>query len=287
MKKLLSCLVVFAALCTGVTAATAKEWKDIRIGYEGAYPPFSQIGADGKPSGFDIDIVQALCAQMKANCTLVQVNWDGLIPALQAQKIDAIVASMAITAERKQQVDFTQKYYNSPRRLVAAKSSPIKDLTPETLKGKRIGVQRGTLGDKYATAYWLPLGVQVVKYATQDDVYLDLRAGRIDAALQDAAQAYTAFLRAPISSSWATRSSVLLPNKRPCWAKDMESRCARVTTICASSSTRRLTQSALTARTNRSTRNTSTSISIKELVTQHGNDCEQSILPAIVHASSN
>jgi lysine-arginine-ornithine-binding protein len=197
MKKLLSCLVVFAALCTGVTAATAKEWKDIRIGYEGAYPPFSQIGADGKPSGFDIDIVQALCAQMKANCTLVQVNWDGLIPALQAQKIDAIVASMAITAERKQQVDFTQKYYNSPRRLVAAKSSPIKDLTPETLKGKRIGVQRGTLGDKYATAYWLPLGVQVVKYATQDDVYLDLRAGRIDAALQDAAQAYTAFLNTP------------------------------------------------------------------------------------------
>jgi histidine transport system substrate-binding protein len=178
-------------------AAHAKEWKDIRIGYEGAYPPFSSVQPDGTPVGFDIDIANALCAQMHANCTLVQTNWDGLIPALQAEKIDAIVASVAITAERKEKVGFTEKYYNSPRRLVVPKSSAIKNTDPASLKGKRIGVQRGTLGDKFMTAYWEPLGVQIVRYQTQDQAYLDLRSGRIDASMQDATQAATAFLNKP------------------------------------------------------------------------------------------
>lgn len=190
-------LAVLLALSLGATMAHAKEWKDIRIGFEGAYPPFSSIQPDGTPVGFDIDMIHALCTQMHANCTLVQVSWDGLIPALQAEKIDAIVASVAITAERKQKVDFTNKYYNSPRRLVVSKSSPIKDATPAELKGKRVGVQRGTLGDKYASAYWVPDGVQLVRYATQDEVYLDLRSGRIDAALQDSTQAFTSFLNKP------------------------------------------------------------------------------------------
>lgn len=189
--------LLFIALALSAMNLQAKEWKDIRIGYEGAYPPFSSIQPDGTPVGFDIDIIHALCAQMHANCTLVQISWDGLIPALQAEKIDAIVASVAITAERKQKVAFTEKYYNTPRRLVVAKNSPIADATPEMLKGKRVGVQRGTLGDKYANAYWVPAGVQLVRYPTQDEVFLDLRSGRIDAALQDATAAYSAFLSKP------------------------------------------------------------------------------------------
>jgi histidine transport system substrate-binding protein len=196
MKRLAKNLLGLA-ICVLALNAHAKEWKDIRIGYEGAYPPFSSIQPDGKPVGFDIDIIHALCAQMHANCTLVQINWDGLIPALQAEKIDAIVASVAITAERKQKVDFTEKYYNSPRRLIASKASPIKDATPTELKGKRVGVQRGTLADKYASAYWAQSGVQIVRYATQDEAYMDLRSGRLDAGLQDATAAYSAFLTKP------------------------------------------------------------------------------------------
>nr|WP_315464432.1 ABC transporter substrate-binding protein [uncultured Rhodoferax sp.] len=189
-------------LCVAAGLAHAKEWKEIKIGYEGGYPPFSSMQADGSPVGFDIDIAQALCAQLKAKCTMVQTSWDGLIPALQSEKIDAIISSMAITEERKQKVAFTNKYYNSPRRLVAAKNSPLKDASPETLKSKRVGVQRGTLADKYGTAFWAPKGVQMVRYGTQDEVYLDLRSGRIDAALQDATQAYSGFLTRPEGANY-------------------------------------------------------------------------------------
>ncbi|MFC0401845.1 ABC transporter substrate-binding protein [Paraburkholderia rhizosphaerae] len=202
MKPGIKKTLLLLAMALGAINAHAKEWKDIRIGYEGAYPPFSSMQPDGQPVGFDIDMIHALCAQMHANCTLVQLSWDGLIPALQAEKIDAIVASVAITAERKQKVAFTEKYYNTPRRLVVAKNSPIKDATPAELKGKRVGVQRGTLGDKYATAYWVPNGVQLVRYATQDEVFLDLRSGRIDAALQDATAAYSGFLTKPEGANY-------------------------------------------------------------------------------------
>lgn len=193
MKKALLAIVslAWALAATGVAA------KDLRIGIEGAYPPFSQVNPDGSLSGFDVDIAKALCQQVGANCTLVQVDWDALIPSLQSQKIDAIVASMAITEERKQKVDFSDKYYNTPRRLVAPKSGNLKDAQLSSLQGKRVGVQRGTLADKFSTAYWLPAKVQIVRYATQDEVYLDLRAGRIDAALQDATQASSGFLKKP------------------------------------------------------------------------------------------
>ncbi|GAB2900100.1 ABC transporter substrate-binding protein [Paraburkholderia jirisanensis] len=202
MKRGMKKFLLLMAFALGAVNVHAKEWKDIRIGYEGAYPPFSSIQPDGTPVGFDIDMIHALCTQMHANCTLVQINWDGLIPALQAEKIDAIVASVAITAERKQKVLFTDKYYNTPRRLVVSKNSPIKDATPAELKGKRVGVQRGTLGDKYANAYWVPNGVQLVRYQTQDEVFLDLKSGRIDAALQDATAAYAAFLTKPEGANY-------------------------------------------------------------------------------------
>ena len=114
-------LIALAALaCAAVTAhAQAPDWKKIRIGVEGAYPPFSEVDKDGKLKGFEIEYAQALCAEMKAECTLVQQDFDGLIPALQARKVDAIIASMSITEERKQRVAFTNKYYQTPARFVA------------------------------------------------------------------------------------------------------------------------------------------------------------------------
>jgi arginine/ornithine transport system substrate-binding protein len=172
-----------AALFVGV-GADAKEWKKIRFGTEGAYAPFNYMTPEGELAGFDVDIANALCVELNVECELVQQDWDGMIPALMANKYDAIIASMSITEERKQSIDFTNKYYNTPTRLAAKKGSDI-DGTPESLAGKRIGVQRETVQDRYATDIFEPAGAEIVRYGTGDEANLDLVSGRLDARLED------------------------------------------------------------------------------------------------------
>ena len=174
--------------------AGAAETSKIRIGVEGAYPPFSVVAPDGSLKGFDIDIAKALCAQMQIECSLVQQDFDGLIPALQARKFDAIIASMSITEERKNSVGFSERYYNSPNRLIARKGANI-SLTPAGLKGKRIGVQRSTINDRYCTDNFK--AAQIVRYGKQDEAYLDLAAGRTDMVMVDAVAATFGFLKTP------------------------------------------------------------------------------------------
>lgn len=174
--------------------AGAADWSRIRVGVEGAYPPFSSLAADGTLQGFDIDIAKALCAELKAECQLVQAPFDGMIPGLQARKFDAIVASMSITDERRKVVDFTVRYYNSPARFVTRKGAKLA-VTPEGLKGRRVGVQRATIHDRYLTEQYK--GTQVVRYTKQDEIFLDLASGRIDATLVDSVAASHGFLRTP------------------------------------------------------------------------------------------
>ena len=165
-----------AVLALHAGASFAKDWNEIRMASEGAYPPFNTTTADGSMAGFDIDIGNALCEEMKAKCTWVKQEWDGMIPALVSRKFDAIIASMSITEERKAKVDFTDKYYASPLALIAKKGSELRpDL--ELLKGKKVGVQRGTVSDNFATKYWDGKGLQIVRDAKQDEAYLEaLRA---------------------------------------------------------------------------------------------------------------
>ena len=179
--------------------AQSPDWKKVRIGVEGAYPPFSEVGTDGKLKGFDIDMAMALCAQMKAECTLVQQDWDGMIPSLQARKFDAIIASMAITEERKRQVNFTNKYYNTPPAFLGKGSA--RDISPAALKGKKIGVQRTTSHDRYATQYYKDS--EIVRYAKQDDAFLDLAAGRLDVVLCDQVAGSEGFLKKPAGKGFA------------------------------------------------------------------------------------
>ena len=138
MKKrsILSSLLVSGALLFSASAFS----ETLRIGVEGAYPPFSQTEKDGSLTGFDIDIAKALCADMGVECKLVKQDWDGIIPALIAKKYDAIIASMSITEERLEKVDFTKPYYKSPARFIAKKDSGI-EISAEGLKGKSVGAE--------------------------------------------------------------------------------------------------------------------------------------------------
>ena len=192
MRKLLAAVAVLA-LTIGASQAGHKDWSEVRIGVEGAYPPFSSMTPDGKLIGFDIDIAAALCAQMKVECSLVAQDWDGIIPALLARKYDAIIASMSITEERKMKVDFSDKYYNTPAKFVRRKGSGI-EINAESLKGKTVGVQRATTHDSYLSDVYAD-AVEIKRYATQDEAYLDMKAGRLDLLLADSIAMDEGFLK--------------------------------------------------------------------------------------------
>lgn len=182
ISKRFALAVSAAAFALSVGAAGAQEMT-LKIGTEGAYPPFNNLTADGKLEGFDVDIANALCEEMKAKCEFVTQDWDGIIPALQAGKFDAIVASMSITDERKQKVDFTNKYYATPPAIAAPKDSDIKGVTKEDLAGKTIGVQGGTTHLNYSEKTYTDSTVK--PYPTAQEYQLDLANGRIDAVNDD------------------------------------------------------------------------------------------------------
>lgn len=178
MRIVKQAAIAALALMAVTGAVQAKEWKNIRIAVEGAFPPFNYVSADNQIGGFDVDIAKAVCENLKAECTFAVQDWDGLIPALQAGKFDAIFSSMSITDERKKVIDFSRPYYQSPSSFVAPKSAGIKDTSPEGLKGKTVGAQSSTvqaneLEEKYKDS-------EIKLYPTQDEVNLDLVAGRID-----------------------------------------------------------------------------------------------------------
>ena len=189
-KRLLTTLTA-AALALGLTSFSAQAADELRVGVEGAYKPFSWKEADGTLKGFDIDIALAICEEMKRECKLVEQDWDGMIPALLSRKYDAIIASMSITEERKKRVDFSEKYYNTPAKVVAAKGAGL-TVSPGGLAGKRIGVQRGTTHQCFLEKMYPD--AEPVLYASQEEVFQDLAIGRIDAQLSDSIAADEGFL---------------------------------------------------------------------------------------------
>ena len=198
MKKLIAVAVV-AMMILG-TSVSANEWNKIRIGVEGAYPPFSEVTPDGTLKGFDIDIAMALCEEIGAECVLVPQDWDGIIPALLARKYDAIIASMSITEERKKKVAFSEKYYNTPAKFARKKGSGI-TISKAGLKGKTVGVQRATTHDNFITGEFGD-SVEIKRYGTQDEAYLDAIAGRVDLLLADSIAMDDGFLKTDKGKGW-------------------------------------------------------------------------------------
>ena len=175
--------VLLAALAAVFLGGQAVAADKLRIGTEGAYPPFNEIDNTGKAVGFDLDIAHALCEKMGAECSVVTSDWDGIIPALNTRRFDLLVASMSITEERLKQVDFSDPYYTNKLQFVAPKNSDFK-VDNDYLKGKTIGAQRATIAGQ-----WLEenLGdvVTIRLYDTQENAYLDMASGRIDGVLAD------------------------------------------------------------------------------------------------------
>lgn len=180
MSKLKIVLAGFIAALLLAGPAQAEITK-IKMGTEGAYPPFNNINEDGELVGFDIEIGNALCDAMEVECEWVTSDWDGIIPALLAKKFDTIMASMSITEERKEKIAFTDKYYTSPVRFIRRKGT---DATPEDISDAVVGVQSATVSENLVRGKFS--GAEIKTYAEQEQANLDLTSGRVDLVAADA-----------------------------------------------------------------------------------------------------
>lgn len=199
MKKMKIALLLGCALASFSTLAEGTAFK---FGLEAQYPPFESKSASGELQGFDIDVGNAVCAAAKLKCEWFDTAFDGLIPALQARKFDAINSAMNVTEKRRQAIDFTDVIYRVPSQLIAKKSSGLLP-TVESLRGKHVGVLQGSIQESYAQAHWAPKGVDVVSYQDQNQVYLDLSSGRLDGTLVLAPAGQTGFLDHPDGKDFA------------------------------------------------------------------------------------
>ena len=194
----LAAVISVALISNGI----AGEWKKIKIGTEGAYPPWNYFDESGKLVGFDIDLAKDLCARMNVECEIVTHKWRGIIEGLNKGKYDAIMAAMSITEPRKEKVDFTRSYADTPNIFVVRKDNPLAsfqstlahltldDISPaeqkaldaliNAFKGKVIGVQVATINQKFADAY-LGEHAEIRIYDFQHTVDLELYQGRLDA----------------------------------------------------------------------------------------------------------
>ena len=197
-KFFLSSIASFAILVSSAQADSVK------IGTEGAYPPWNAKDASGNLIGFEVDLAKELCAIMKHDCTIVEQDWDGMIPGLIMRKFDAIMAGMSITPKRQKTINFSQGYASDGASLAVMKGSSLEGLDTssinlsntdsatkkvlktltEALAGKTVGVQTATIHQDFLES-GLVGKVNIRTYKTQDEVNLDLTAGRIDAGLAD------------------------------------------------------------------------------------------------------
>jgi len=198
------CLALAAGLLFAGSAA-AQDWSTIRIATEGAYQPWNFTTAAGELVGFELDLADDLCARMEATCEIVSQAWDGIIPALQAGRYDAIMAGMSITDARREVISFSRSYATTPAIFVAPKDSDLAaaelpetridmgdvsdedqaliDQLRELTAGMIVGVQTATIHENFLREYMTDIDIRA--YDTQENLDLDLQAGRIDVALAD------------------------------------------------------------------------------------------------------
>lgn len=201
IRNLLGAGVAAALLSAGSLSA-----EEIKIGIAAEpYPPFASLDASGNWIGWEVEVAKAICAAAELDCVITPVAWDGIIPSLTGQQIDAIMASMSITEERLKSIDFTDPYYNTPAVIVADKSMDIEP-TPESLAGKILGIQASTIHQAYANEHFQD-AAEIRVYQTQDEANQDLVSGRIDATQADSI-AMADFVNSDIGACCEIKGSV-------------------------------------------------------------------------------
>ena len=193
MRRLLGTAAVLSVLAASPAAA-------LDVCVEGAYPPFSEVTADGTIVGFDIDIAAALCEEIGETCTFRLTRWERMIPALTGDVCDAIVASMSDTDERRRLIDFTERYYRSPVRFVGPAGAAGDD-SPGALADRVVGVQRDTVNQQFMERHYPATDLRL--YGNQEHVLIDLGLGRLDAVLGEAVQLDAGFLKTPAGDGFA------------------------------------------------------------------------------------
>ena len=186
MKRWMSLAAGTAVL---VSAGAVGAQDVVRIGTEGAYPPWNFTDSDGNLVGFEIDLANVMCERMAVECEFVAQDWDGIIPALMNGRYDAIIAGMSITDERRESINFSHGYVTDPAFFVAPIDSDLQDLEDiddvlAGIAGIEVGVQTATIHQNFMDQH---TEAEIRLYDTQELLAIDLAAGRIDAALADRA----------------------------------------------------------------------------------------------------
>jgi lysine-arginine-ornithine-binding protein len=184
--------IVSAGALLVVSIGPAAADSEIRFATEAAYPPFNERSPPyGKITGWEIDLGMAMCAKMNRTCKFVAQEWDGMIPGLLVHRFDGIFSAMTITAEREKKINFTDPYYVTTAQFVAKRDLKI-DRSAKDLGGLRIGTPPGTtqcyLSKHYPDA-------KVSQYENAQEMFLDLRSGRVDAIPSEPVQAEFGLIR--------------------------------------------------------------------------------------------
>ncbi|WP_227369731.1 transporter substrate-binding domain-containing protein [Halomonas sp. M20] len=184
MKFTTSFIVKLGGLATVISLFSASQvlaQEPLKLAVDVPFEPFEYKLSDGTLTGFEIELGDEVCKRIQRDCEWIVQAWDGMIPGLLSRKYDVIMSSMAITPERRQRLLFSEPYYSNPSVWVAAKGSTLNAKDRDSLKGLSVGVQRGTIRDRYITDTYGNL-MDVRRYATGEDLALDIASGRLDTA---------------------------------------------------------------------------------------------------------
>jgi len=191
MRRLIGCFVLSLILLLGLADCGQKaestlervgRTKVLRVGTDATYPPFETISiATGQPEGFDIDLITAICGRLGWKPEFIVTPFDGIIPGLKGSKYDLIISAFTMTPERAKEVLFSSPYYDAGQ-SIAVSLDNVYVRTLGDLKGKRVGVQLGTTGERLAKTL---AKVEVISFENIGTAFIDMENGKLDAVLND------------------------------------------------------------------------------------------------------